>query len=208
MTDQNYLQGNLFSECLFEQIQMDKADVYYYKNIFNNNESDEILDSLINTIEWEQNYIKLYGKIMPIPRLTAWYGDPGRSYTYSGIEMPPNIWTNTLLKIKNKIEILSNTTFNSVLLNYYRNGSDSVAWHSDNEKELGINPIIGSVSFGTERIFKFRQIDDRKKTKNVILEHGSLLLMKGDTQQYWEHEIAKTKKKINVRVNLTFRSII
>ena len=183
-------------------------EIEYIRDCFNNNESDALFDSLKKNIEWKQDFIKMFGKSHPIPRLTAWYGDEKKTYTYSGITMTSLPWTKELIAVKSKIEVYSKIKFNSVLLNYYRNGSDSVAWHSDNEKELGTNPIIGSVSFGTERIFKFRQIDDSKKTKNVILEHGSLLLMKGDTQQYWEHEIAKTKKKINVRVNLTFRSII
>ena len=152
--------------------------------------------------------IKLYGKLVPIPRLTAWYGDSGKSYTYSKIAMSPEPWTPTLLAIKSKVEVLLGVQFNSVLLNFYRSGSDSVAWHSDDESELGENPVIGSVSFGGTRRFVFRHKYRKELNKEVDLSHGTFLVMKGTTQHFWQHQIPKTVKKVEPRINLTFRVII
>ena len=137
-----------------------------------------------------------------------WYGDKNKSYTYSGITMTPLPWTKELLKVRKEIEVFSQQEFNSVLLNYYRSGDDSVSWHSDDEDELGELPVIGSVSFGGLRKFRFRNKEDKTQTRTYELENGSLLLMKGNTQKYWEHEVPKTKKKVLVRINLTFRFIV
>ena len=172
--------------------------------------SDRLLDSLINQIQWKQNTIRFYGKESPVPRLEAWYGDPGMSYSYSGIRMDPLPWTEDLLEIKKIIEPVSMTTFNSVLINFYRDGKDRVAWHSDDEKELGKKPIIGSVSFGAERKFKLRHKKYRENglRSEIMLKHGSFLLMSGSTQSHWAHEIPRTAKPLGPRVNLTYRKII
>ena len=183
-------------------------EIEYIRDCFNNNESDALFDSLKKNIEWKQDFIKMFGKSHPIPRLTAWYGDEKKTYTYSGITMTPLPWTKGLIEVKSKIEVYSKIKFNSVLLNFYRSGSDSVSWHSDDEKELGEEPIIGSVSFGGTRRFRLRNKEDKKKIHTYELENGILLLMKGKTQKYWEHEIPKTKKKVSGRINLTFRFII
>ena len=127
--------------------------------------------------------------------------------SYSNIKMNPHPWTTLLKEIKNKIEILTKVEFSTVLLNYYRNGNDSNGWHADNEKELGINPIIASLSFGANRQFQLKHNSDKNLKKNIILENGSLLLMKGTTQECWKHQIPKTTKPTEARINLTFRII-
>ena len=193
-----------------ETLNLPDADVTYYDNFFSVENSDRLLDSLINQIQWKQNNIRFYGKESPVPRLEAWYGDPGMSYSYSGIRMDPLPWTEDLLEIKKIIEPVSMTTFNSVLINFYRDGKDRVAWHSDDEKELGKKPIIGSVSFGAARKFKLRHKKYRENglRSEIMLKHGSFLLMSGSTQSHWAHEIPRTAKPLGPRVNLTYRKII
>ena len=193
-----------------ETLNLPDADVIYYDSFFSVENSDRLLDSLINQIQWKQNTIRFYGKESLVPRLEAWYGDPGMSYSYSGIRMDPLPWTEDLLEIKKIIEPVSMTTFNSVLINFYRDGKDRVAWHSDDEKELGEKPIIGSVSFGAERKFKLRHKKYRENglRSEIMLTHGSFLLMSGLTQSHWAHEIPRTAKPLGPRVNLTYRKII
>lgn len=183
------------------------GEVIFYKDFFNIDESDELFAELYSGTQWQQDTIQIFGKCTPLPRLTAWYGDEGKSYTYSGIEQHPQPWTPTLSSIKARIEKVADVTFNSVLLNLYRHGKDSVSWHSDDEPELGKNPIIGSVSFGETRRFslKHKQIKDRKV--EIDLPHGSFLLMRDETQHYWRHQISKTTKAVSPRINLTFRII-
>lgn len=183
------------------------AEIRYYPNFFDRNESDIIFDKLANEIPWQQDDIRVYGKNYPQPRLTALYGNNGKSYSYSNITMQPHPWNPLLQKIKTKVENVSVANFTTVLLNQYRDGKDSNGWHADNEKELGINPIIASVSFGTERIFQLKHNTIPNLKQNILLEHGSLLLMKGTTQHFWKHQIPKTSKKIGSRINLTFRVI-
>jgi len=139
--------------------------------------------------------------------LTALFGNDGKSYSYSNIIMYPKPWNLLLQKIKLYVESITDTNFTTVLLNYYRDGNDSNGWHADNEKELGINPVIASLSFGAERVFQLKHNTDKEQKKNIILEHGSLLLMKGTTQHFWKHQIPKTAKPIGSRINLTFREI-
>lgn len=141
------------------------------------------------------------------PRLTAWYADAGKTYSYSGITMPGTEWTKTLLQIKTAVEKTSGVSFNSALLNLYRNGQDSMGWHRDNEKELGLNPVIASLSFGAERIFQLREYASKSNLKSLSLSHGSFLLMRGETQPYWEHRVPKTNKVHATRINITFRRV-
>jgi alkylated DNA repair dioxygenase AlkB len=149
----------------------------------------------------------MYSKQVITPRLTAWYGDANKDYSFSGNKFHPLPWTKELLEIKEKIEPIVGIRFNSVLLNYYRDGNDSVAWHSDNEAELGRQPVIASVSFGQVRRFDIRHKLGHKQKYAVKLENGSLLILKGDLQQNWEHRIAKSATPMHPRVNLTFRVI-
>jgi alkylated DNA repair dioxygenase AlkB len=162
---------------------------------------------LTNNIPWQQDDIRVFGKVHPQPRLTALFGNQGRSYSYSNIKMEPHPWNPLLQQIKSQIESVSDAKFTTVLLNQYRDGKDSNGWHADNEKELGTNPIIASVSFGTERIFQLKHNTIPDLKQNILLEHGSLLLMKGTTQHFWKHQIPKTAKQIGSRINLTFRVI-
>ena len=186
------------------------ASIHYFPEFFPAVQANGMLQKLMNGITWKQNTIKMYGKENPVPRLEAWYGDPGKSYTYSGITMQPTPWNDDLKIIKNSIEPVSGVIFNSVLINHYRDGKDRVAWHSDDEKELGKNPVIGSVSLGAERNFKLRhkQYKANGLKKQITLRHGSFLLMKGSTQHHWMHEIPRTAKTIGPRINLTFRVIL
>jgi alkylated DNA repair dioxygenase AlkB len=184
------------------------GEVLIYWNLFTQEESDRFFQELFNNIAWQQDYIQFFGKTKPLPRLTAWYGEPNKSYTYSGIQMSSLPWTSTLLLIKQRIEIFTEVKFNSVLINLYRHGKDSVSWHSDDEPELGKNPVIGSVSFGATRslMFKHKYRPDLEIVK-VDLTHNSFLLMKGVTQHFWQHKVPKAKNPVRERINLTFRVI-
>jgi alkylated DNA repair dioxygenase AlkB len=168
---------------------------------------NQLLDQFIAETPWKQQIRKLYDKELITPRLTAWYGDTDAfDYAILG-KSTPIPWTAELVSIKNKIEPLAGITFNSVLLNYYRDANDSVAWHSDREEVLGKNPIIGSVSFGEVRSFDIRKKADHQEKYSVKLEHGSFLLMKAGLQEHWEHRIAKSLKPMKARINLTFRVV-
>jgi alkylated DNA repair dioxygenase AlkB len=149
----------------------------------------------------------MFGKKVMQPRLTALYGDEAISYSYSGITMEPIPWSKTLLEIKGKVEEVAEARFSHVLLNFYRDGQDSMGWHRDNEASLGPEPVIASVSFGVCRRFQFRNYVDKKEKLEIELGHGSLLLMKGACQDHWEHQIPKSKKVSGERINLTFRLI-
>jgi alkylated DNA repair dioxygenase AlkB len=179
--------------------------VEVYPDFFTPEESNLLFVHLLNEIEWQQDSMKFYGKRVNLPRLTAWYGASMKEYSYSGIDMKVKAWTNNLLFIKERVEKHSGFQFTSVLLNYYRNGNDSVSWHRDNEKVLRINPVIASVSFGATRTFKFRHVDDHSLIRTVELTNGMYVLMKGETQHKWEHTIPKTSKVVGPRISLTFR---
>lgn len=184
------------------------GESYYYPLLFSKKESDAIFSLLISEIAWKQEPIFIFGKSVMQPRLTAWYGDEEKEYSYSGITMTPFPWTSTLLEIKERVESVAGVKFNSALLNQYRDGNDSMGWHRDNEKELGRNPVIASVSFGAKRIFHLRHSKNKKMKTSIELEHGSLLLMAGETQHHWHHSISKTKKFAGPRINITFRAIL
>ncbi|MBG6109747.1 alkylated DNA repair dioxygenase AlkB [Flavobacterium sp. CG_9.10] len=183
------------------------AEVVYYPAFFDKEQADAIYAELVSTIPWQQDEITVYGKKHLQPRLTALYGNEGKSYSYSNIKMQPHPWNLLLQKIKSQVETVSNAKFTTVLLNYYRDGKDSNGWHADNEKELGINPVIASLSFGGERNFQLKHNSDKNQKKSIVLEHGSLLIMKGTTQHFWKHQIPKTAKPVEPRINLTFRVI-
>ncbi|RYZ99096.1 MAG: alpha-ketoglutarate-dependent dioxygenase AlkB [Sphingobacteriaceae bacterium] len=180
----------------------------YTPALFDKAESDHLLNKFISEANWKQSVQKMYDKEVLTPRLTAWYGDLGTDYSTTGKVLNPTPWTPELFMIKIKVEQLSGTIFNSVLLNYYRDGNDSVAWHSDRESVLGKNPVIASVSFGQVRSFDIRNKTDHTEKYSVRLEHGSFLLMKAGLQENWEHRIAKSTKLMKARVNLTFRVVI
>ena len=153
----------------------------------------------------------MYGQRIAVPRLTAWFGDPRATYSYSGITMTPEAWTPLLLELKSLVEPKAlGTPFNSVLLNLYRDGNDSVSWHSDDEPELGTNPVIASVSLGQARTFRLKhKRDDSIPPVEIELTHGSLLVMSGALQHFWKHQLPKRKSKsLGPRINLTFRRIL
>lgn len=183
------------------------ATISYYPNFFEAAEADKIFKELLETTPWQQDNITVFGKTHPQPRLTALFGNDGKPYSYSNITMQPHPWNSLLQKIKEQTEAVCDIHFTTVLLNLYRDGKDSNGWHADNEKELGRNPVIASISFGAVRAFHLRYNLDKNQKQKIILEHGSLLLMEGTTQQYWKHQIPKTAKPINPRINLTFRVI-
>lgn len=189
------------------QLHLPDSEIIYFPDFFQKSESDAIFELLKKDISWQQDTITVFGKKHLQPRLTALYGNEGMSYSYSNIKMQPNPWTPLLQNIKSKVESVAQAKFTTVLLNYYRDGRDSNGWHADNEKELGLNPIIASLSFGAARIFKLKHNVNHDLKQNVLLEHGSLLVMGGTTQHNWKHQIPKTSKPIGPRINLTFRTI-
>jgi len=205
----------LYSEHFFDQKVSDRSVEYFQENDkldWRTTKWKEIPEEKFETIrftniDWKQDNIKLYGKKILLPRLTSWYGDSGKTYKYSGIESNPNSWNKGLLYLKEKIENCAGVEFNSVLLNWYRDGSDHLSWHADDEKELGNNPIIASANFGEERDFIVRRSDMPSKKIVIPLKHGTLLLMSGELQHFWQHSVPKRTKVTGSRFNLTFRRI-
>lgn len=191
-----------------EIFNLPNAEIEYIPKFFQEYEANAMFKTILSETDWIQDDITVFGKTYKQPRLTALYGDSNRSYGYSGITMYPQPFTSTLIKIKSRIEEKSKTEFNTALLNLYRNGNDSNGWHADNEKELGTNPIIASVSFGENRPFHFKHKKIKEERYKILLDHGSLLIMKGEMQHYWLHQIAKTKKRVKERINITFRLLI
>ena len=188
-------------------LQLPNAELIYIPNFYSQEIATSYFDLLLNSVAWQQDEIKIYGKTYQQPRLTALFASNNQPYSYSNITMIPKPLTSELSQIKHDVEQASEHSFTSVLLNLYRDGNDSNGWHADNEKELGTNPIIASVSFGEARVFQFKHRDIKQETHKLLLEHGSLLLMKGEMQHYWLHQIAKTKKPMGRRINLTFRTL-
>ena len=188
-------------------LEMPDAEVVFYPRLFDAETSAMFLQDLTDNIAWEAQEIKFPWGMVPMPRLVAWYGEEGKSYTYSGKTFEPHPWTDTLLTIKKRVEQVTEVDFNSVLLNMYRSEKDSVGWHSDDEPELGANPVIASVSFGATRPFqlKHKYLDSNRQT--IDLTSGSLLVMRGKTQRFWKHRIPKVKSATSERINLTFRVI-
>lgn len=190
-----------------QHIQVDGGDLLYIPDFLEPEESISVIENLRQEIAWKQETISLFGKQYLTPRLTAWYGDPGAAYSYSGLKLQPEAWTKTLLLLKQKAEIAAGCSFNSVLLNWYRQGADSMGWHADDEKELGKNPVIGSISLGAKRTMRFRRKDNHRTTFKTELSNGSLLIMQGEIQHYWQHAIPKSLAVKEDRINLTFRKI-
>ena len=182
-----------------------EIDLYQDKRL--EEKKDLWFKSCLHDLNWETGFIKIFGKTHQIPRLQAWYADNEIEYTYSGKKLQRHNWNNLLLEIKEKIENITSFKFNSVLANLYRDGNDSMGLHSDDEKELGKNPVIASLSLGETREIYFKH---KNKKLNLVIPQasGQLILMHGKTQEYWKHEIKKTKKIKKPRINLTFRNII
>lgn len=193
----------------FTRLPMPDAEVWSLDRLALAEPDARVLDRLIAEVPWRQESVAMWGRRLPQPRLTAWYGDAGSRYAYSGIELDPLPWTPPLADIKARIEAATGATFNSVLLNYYRDHNDRVGFHSDDEPELGPKPVIASLSLGADRTFILKH--KRSKSPDPVrlrLASGNLLLMKGDTQHCWRHSIPKQTHPCGPRVNLTFRTIV
>lgn len=180
--------------------------VNYYGKLFNQQEADTYLESLLTGIEWKNDEAIIFGRKIITKRKVAWYGEKAFEYTYSNTTKRALPWTKELLKLKDVIEKVSGETFNSCLLNLYHNGEEGMAWHSDDEKDLQKDGAIASLSFGAERKFAFKHKETKEKVE-LVLEHSSLLIMKGTTQSHWLHRLPPTKRISTPRVNLTFRTI-
>jgi alkylated DNA repair dioxygenase AlkB len=198
---------NLFDkEPIF--LNLPDAEFIYYPNFFSKEKADLFLETLSKEIAWQQDDITIFGKKIAQPRLTALYGNDGKSYGYSNIVMQPHTFNSALTFIKEEIETITNEHFTTALLNLYRNERDSNGWHSDNEKELGRDPVIASVSFGEARMFQIKHNTKKEFKQSLLLEHGSLLVMKNGAQIHYKHQIPKATQPKNPRINLTFRKIL
>ncbi|MCW1147801.1 alpha-ketoglutarate-dependent dioxygenase AlkB family protein [Flavobacterium lacisediminis] len=180
----------------------------FYPNFFNQEEADMLFEKLMDETPWQQDDITIFGKKVAQPRLTCLFGNEGKPYSYSGLTMQPHAWNPTMMFIKEKVDKISEQNFTTVLANLYRNEKDSNGWHADNEKELGRNPIIASVSFGEERKFQLKHNTISGAKMNLNLNHGSLLLMKEGSQIHYKHQIPKATQSKKSRINLTFRTIL
>jgi len=189
------------------QLDLPDADISYYPCFIDLDQADHYLAELINDINWQQESIVVYGQQHKVPRLSAWYAEQGRSYQYSGLKKTGLPWIPVLLELRKRISQLCNASFNSVLANLYRDQNDGVGWHADDEPELGQQPVIASLSFGQNRTFQLKHNQDKNLRRSIELAHGSLLLMQGDTQHYWQHQVPKSKRSMSERVNLTFRKV-
>ncbi len=192
-----------------ETIPIPDGEIHYASELDLGHATDTVLRQLIAEIPWRQENIVVWGKLYSQPRLIAWYGDRDSSYTYSGITLEPLPWTELLHEIRKRVETVTAASFNSVLLNYYRDNRDSMGFHSDDEPELGERPVIASISLGEERTLVLKhKVNKAAKPVRLRLTSGSLLLMKGETQRYWKHGILKETRPCGPRINLTFRRIV
>ena len=192
-----------------EQLRLPDGDMVFYPRFLAPAEADALFQVLLTETPWQQDYLNFGGRQVTIPRLQAWYGDKQSNYGYSGLALKPLAWTQTLASVRDSIRMATRQDFNSVLLNYYRSGMDSVSWHSDNEKELGADPSIASLSLGITRRFelKHKRRKDIPKT-TCELGHGSLLVMGAGMQKHWHHQVPKQPEVTGARINLTFRFIV
>lgn len=189
------------------RLDLPDGDGVLYQHAFAPGDSTRLYAVLEQETPWRQPIVTLYGRQIASPRLSAWYGDPRAVYTYSGLRQEPVPWTSTLQRVREHVETLAGTRFNSALLNWYRDGRDSMGWHSDDEPELGRNPVIASVSFGATRRFLLQHRKQRLRVE-LRLEDGDVLVLSGATQHYWRHHVPKTRAPVGGRINLTFRWIV
>lgn len=189
-----------------EKQYLDNGWYIWVPNFYSEKKADVLLKELESGLNWKGGEVKVFGKTYEIPRRQVLFANKGFKYGYSGKTLEVQKWDETVLQVKTKIEESFDFDFNACLANLYRDGQDSNGWHSDNEKELGENPIIGSVSLGNTRKFQLKHTITNER-KDILLTHGSLLVMGGEMQHYWKHQITKTKKAVTPRVNLTFRKL-
>lgn len=188
-------------------IELPDAALDYYSGWVDSETADAWLQEFINATPWLQPEIHIYGRLVAVPRLVAWYGDSDAGYRYSGLRHEPLPWTPLLQDVRARLESQTGHRFNGVLLNLYRDGRDAMGWHSDDEAELGDCPTVASLSLGAERRFDLRRKGTGRIQHSLVLGHGSLLVMSGATQHHWQHQIARTSKVLQPRLNLTFRLI-
>lgn len=200
-----YLFDNLIDQT--KNLLPNDGTVNYYGKLMAHKQANEYYNSLLSNIEWRNDIAIIFGKKIITKRKVAWYGEKQFEYTYSNNTKLALSWTKELLELKELVEQKTNEAFNSCLLNLYHTGEEGMAWHSDGEKDLKKNGAIASLSFGAERKFAFKH-KSTKETVSLVLEHGSLLVMKGETQTNWLHRLPPTKKIFKPRVNLTFRTIV
>lgn len=198
---------NLFPDNSEENLLPYDGTVNYYGKVMDNKKADHYLQALLKGIKWKNDEAVIFGRHIITKRKVAWYGDTDFSYTYSNTTRTALPWTKELLELKKMVEQLTGTIYNSCLLNLYHDGDEGMAWHSDDEKALGKDSTIASWSFGAERKFAFKH-KKSGQTIAMLLEHGSLLVMKDTTQTYWLHRLPKTTKVSQPRVNLTFRTMV
>lgn len=199
------MQGNLFSDVI--QLPLRRANVTLHRQFLGEEEAANLYMTLQRSLAWQQPEISVAGRVHKIPRLQAWYGEPEAVYTYSKRTFVPVYWTEELSGLRRKLEGACHALFNSVLANVYRSGADGMGLHSDNEPELGAQPVIASLSLGCARRFVFKSIEEAKQTYSVDLRAGDLLVMAGDTQRHWRHGLPKTRRPVGGRINLTFRYV-
>ena len=190
-----------------EPIPLPDACMHYNPNWIAQTQADELYRELANCLPWEQPVITVFGRSNPIPRLQSWHGDPNASYRYSGHDHAPQPWTSALSSLREHLQTELKTPFNAVLANWYRNGNDTMGWHSDDEPELGPTPTIASISLGAERSFRLRHRHNHQQTHSIELSHGSLLVMSEHTQDHWQHSLPARKRVQTGRINLTFRYV-
>ena len=189
----------------FQLVNMPNADVSLVHNALCPARANNIQEALMASVSWRTASLQMFGRRILSPRLTAWVGD--HAYTYSRLTWPPAPWEATLIEIRNRVEELAGASFNGVLLNLYRDGRDSMGWHSDDERGLGPKPVIASLSLGAPRQFVFRARNNHTHKYQLTLAHNSLLIMSGETQTHWQHALPKSTKPVAQRINLTFRWI-
>lgn len=199
---------NLFDSDFGTEIPLGDGRLRFWPNFIDSVEADRRYRELLDTVPWERSEIRIAGRVIPIPRLNAWYGDSGADYSYSGVKLATQPWSPMLMMLKQDVETLTGVEFNSALVNHYRHGNDSVDWHADDEPELGANPVVASLSFGAVRRFELRHRRDRNLRYRLDLPHGSLLLMAGPLQHHWQHRVPKQRDIDTGRINITFRKVI
>lgn len=191
-----------------ERIEIPGGELRYFPEFLSPNAAAEAMEQLRSETQWEQHSVKIAGRTIPCPRLSAWYGDPGAAYRYSGVTYEPAPWTAKLASLRERLRETLGSTFNSALLNLYRDGADGMGWHSDDERELGSAPTIASISLGGPRRFTLRHRREKGVPRiELELASGSLLVMSGATQSNWRHAVPKTRRAVKPRINLTFRVI-
>jgi alkylated DNA repair dioxygenase AlkB len=187
--------------------QLPDAEIHHLPGWLPPAEADALRLALLTAVPWDVHRIRMFGRWVDSPRLSCWIGDPEAKYRYSGADFVPQPWPPSLLPLRGRLHQACAAPFNSVLINRYRDGSDSMGWHSDDEPELGDRPLIASLSLGASRRFLLRRRDDHSRRTEIMLGHGDLLLMGGDTQRFYQHALPKTARPTGERINLTFRQI-